>query len=810
MRHLRSGQARFTNPASRVAGVLSVAACALVLSAGIARAQNAIVTENALPGNPASEWDVSGAGDPSIQGFATDISVNRGRAISFKVDTDATAYRLDIYRHGLLRRRRRAPGGDAFSRRPPLPQIQPACLSTMPRPGSIDCGNWAVSASWDVPADAPSRASTSRSSCAMTGTPGASHIVFVVRDDAAGSDLLFQTSDTTWQAYNAVRRQQPLRRRPGTDPARAYKVSYNRPFTTARLPSRRRTGLFNAEYPMVRWLERNGYDVSYFDRRRHRSRAAPSCSTHKVFLSVGHDEYWSGGQRANVEAARDAGVNLGVLQRQRGLLEDALGDRASTARRPPTARSSATRRRTPTPRSTRCRTSGPGRGAIRASARPPTATAARERADRARSSWSIGLRRCASKCPRPTASMRFWRNTSVATLAAGADRDARRRARSATSGTRTSTTASRPPGLMRLSTHHVRRRAAPPGLRLDVRPGTATHHLTLYRRPSGALVFGAGTVQWSWGLDDQHDDRRQRRPTPACSRRRSISSRTWARSPRRCRPGWSLAPRRPTRPRRRRRSPRRWTTRSSERHDGDDQRNGGGRRRRRGRRRRGLGRRRHHLASGRRAHDVELSVGAGTARPDGAPRTCGRRQRQHRRCVDRGPGGRRPANVSLHRTARWLDAHDAVVGRSEPRRGGSEVPLRLPRARECDSLLQGRRERRPAYRPPVDRHRNPDRVGDLHGRDRHGMADGHVRPSDPDRRRHDLRRVLSRAVRTLCWDARCLRHRRRGQRPAALPGRPRGRPERRLPVRPGRPLPDGDVPVGLLLGRRGVRGRRGR
>ena len=29
-----------------------------------------------------------------------------------------------------------------------------------------------------------------------------------------------------------------------------------------------------------------------------------------MFLSVGHDEYWSGAQRANVEAARDAGVNL--------------------------------------------------------------------------------------------------------------------------------------------------------------------------------------------------------------------------------------------------------------------------------------------------------------------------------------------------------------------------------------------------------------------------------------------------------------------------------------------------------------------
>ena len=35
--------------------------------------------------------------------------------------------------------------------------------------------------------------------------------------------------------------------------------------------------------------------------------------------------------------------------------------------------------------------------------------------------------------------------------------------------------------------------------------GTATHSLTLYRdQTSGALIFSAGTVMWSWGLDDQH------------------------------------------------------------------------------------------------------------------------------------------------------------------------------------------------------------------------------------------------------------------------------------------------------------------
>ena len=84
-------------------------------------------------------------------------------------------------------------------------------------------------------------------------------------------------------------------------------MSYNRPFTTrGNAPE---DWVFNAEYPMVRFLESNGYDVSYIagvdtDRR------GAELLEHEVFLSVGHDEYWSGAQRANVEAARAAGVHL--------------------------------------------------------------------------------------------------------------------------------------------------------------------------------------------------------------------------------------------------------------------------------------------------------------------------------------------------------------------------------------------------------------------------------------------------------------------------------------------------------------------
>ena len=70
---------------------------------------NPIVAENCLTGTPQSTWDVSGAGDPSIQGFATDISVNVGDTVSFKIDTDADRLSHRHLSAGLLRRRRRSP-----------------------------------------------------------------------------------------------------------------------------------------------------------------------------------------------------------------------------------------------------------------------------------------------------------------------------------------------------------------------------------------------------------------------------------------------------------------------------------------------------------------------------------------------------------------------------------------------------------------------------------------------------------------------------------------------------------------------------
>ena len=100
---------------------------------------------------------------------------------------------------------------------------------------------------------------------------------------------------------------------------------------------------------MIRWLERNGYDVSYFAgvdtaasrQRAPRARSVPLGRPRRVLVRGAARERRSGA---------GAGVNLRSSAATRSSGRPA-GNRASTVRARRTARSSRTRRRTPTRRS---------------------------------------------------------------------------------------------------------------------------------------------------------------------------------------------------------------------------------------------------------------------------------------------------------------------------------------------------------------------------------------------------------------------------------------------------------------------------
>jgi hypothetical protein len=465
---------------------------------------NPVACENQLPGD--ADWDLSGrgAGDPSIQGFAADMSVNVGQRVNFKIDTPSTDYKIDIYRLGYysgLGARKVA----TITPSATLPQDQPSCVSDQTT-GLVDCGTWQVSAFWDVPIGAVSGVYLAKPT-RRDAVDASSHIVFLVRNDAHQADVVFQTSDTTWQAYNtyggsslycgdALSNSAAAYACPG----RAAKVSYNRPFLT-RAGGDARSFLFSGEYPAIRWLEANGFNVKYWsgidtDRR---GTDLIGSKKPKIFLSVGHDEYWSGAQRTHVENARNAGVNLAFLSGNEVYWK---------TRWEPSIDGNGTPYRTlvsykETLNNAKIDPSSEWTGTWRDTRFSPPSDGGRPENALIGAIWTVNCCTADFKVPASMAPLRFWRNTRVADLTTGAATLA-----PGTLGYEWGEALEngfQPAGLVRLSSTTVPNQEKLIDFGAQVGLGTATHSLVLYRHNSGALVFGASTVQWSWGLDGEHD-----------------------------------------------------------------------------------------------------------------------------------------------------------------------------------------------------------------------------------------------------------------------------------------------------------------
>ncbi|CAN7740190.1 DUF4082 domain-containing protein [Rhizobium leguminosarum] len=473
--------------------------------AAAATASNAIVLENQKQGNPESEWGIDGAGSTNIEGFATDISVDNGKTVSFKINTNSTNYRIDIYRLGYY--------GGMGARK--VATMQHSGLQTQPNPlrnattGTVDAGNWAVSASWTVPDDAVSGVYIAKL-VRQDGTSGENQIPFIVRDDASQSDIVFQTADETWQAYNGWGGANLYG---GNGPAtgqgagRAYAVSYNRPIATrggVGTYAGPQDYLFGAEYAGIYWLEQNGYDVSYMsgvDADRYGSLLL----NHKTYIDAGHDEYWSGQQRTNVEAARDAGVNLMFWSGNEVYWRTRWGNAYSADGTP--YRTLITYKETWA--NSGIDPSSEWTGTFRDPRFSPPAIGGGNPENSLTGQLfkvdDVGNNLAAITVGYDDANLRFWRNTSVANLQPGQTATLTKNYLGYEWDEATDNGFD-PAGLVKLSSTTLPVSTYLLDYGNTTGNATATHNLTLYRAPSGALVFGAGTVYWTWGLSNNHDN----------------------------------------------------------------------------------------------------------------------------------------------------------------------------------------------------------------------------------------------------------------------------------------------------------------
>lgn len=451
----------------------------------VVRETRTIAEENALPGS--TDWRIErSALIGEIQGYAGQVSVQRGEALDLYISTmtEGAKYEADIYRMGWYGgagarsvRSIKNIEGENQGRWDPLRGIQD-CKTCTIDPGTLLVeANWKRSLQVKVDRDWVSGVYLARLHEMKTDT--AAYVIFIVRDDFSAAPAMVQLSTNTWQAYNTWGDASTYGafgadRKYVAKTRRAYRVSYDRPYDmTLRNAKNYGAGEFFAwEYNFVRWAESQGYDMAYTT-NVDVSLRGESLKKHRLFISLGHDEYWTKQQRDAVEAARDAGVSIAFFGGNEAYWQGRLEDSSAGVRaRVLTVYKDATL--DPLART------NPKEATV-LFADPPVS-----RPQSLLSGLAYGSNTTPDYQPWRAAATDSWifDGTAIATGESF-------------------------PGIVGYEYNHMAVPSERPvGLTVVGSSGvngflgSDTAVSSLYQAASGATVFAAGTVAWSWGLDD--------------------------------------------------------------------------------------------------------------------------------------------------------------------------------------------------------------------------------------------------------------------------------------------------------------------
>lgn len=254
-----------------------------------------IAAENQKPGSTGWKLTLPSAG---LAAYADAIGVAPGATVN--VHAGATAadtatwelWRLGYY--GGARGRLIDSGGPVA-----IPAQTPATMD--PATGMITAG-WPAAFSVTVPGDAP----TGYYLIKLTTSSAQTYAPLIVREAVAGAPILIDIATDTYQAYNAWGGTSLYdNRRSDWHAAHAYAVSFDRPYEQGYGAGQ----LFYSDRDLITFAEAQGYDVNYVT-DEDLDRDIQLLAHRKLVVVQGHSEYWTGTERAHVEAAVGAGTNL--------------------------------------------------------------------------------------------------------------------------------------------------------------------------------------------------------------------------------------------------------------------------------------------------------------------------------------------------------------------------------------------------------------------------------------------------------------------------------------------------------------------
>ena len=242
-----------------------------------------------------------------IEGYASEVSVLPGQKVHFHVSTSPSArYRIVLYRLGWYR----GAGARIFACIPGCYKDRKGKARRHPRPArgtGLIRARWPVTDTFRFPRSAVSGYFLAKLELTRGRARGkVTYIPLILRAlPSRRSTILVQAAVNTWQASNSWGGKS-LFPETSTKKIPANHVSFDRPYNTLRpVPIPWDVGL-------VRFLEREGYDVSYTT-DVDTDRKPGELRRHRLVISAGQDEYWSKRTRDAFEAARSSGTNLAFL-----------------------------------------------------------------------------------------------------------------------------------------------------------------------------------------------------------------------------------------------------------------------------------------------------------------------------------------------------------------------------------------------------------------------------------------------------------------------------------------------------------------
>jgi hypothetical protein len=280
--------------------------CGLLSPAGLAHSNdppaNPVQRENALRGD--TGW--SGPATSLVEMYASENGVLPGQPIEVHVNTrPAARYRISVYRLGWYG----GAGGRLMTCLPSCGRDKQGQEQQQVWTDAVDGPplqpNWPVTDVVQTGADWPSGYYELRTELTSGPDAGSGTTTFVILRQpttATPSQILVQVPVNTWEAYNHWGGKSLY----DMDGPRAHKVTFDRPW------GKYANSPMWWEIQLVRFLEREGYDLSY--QTDADTDADPgSLLRHRLVMTAGHDEYWTKTIRDAFDAALAAGTNLAFM-----------------------------------------------------------------------------------------------------------------------------------------------------------------------------------------------------------------------------------------------------------------------------------------------------------------------------------------------------------------------------------------------------------------------------------------------------------------------------------------------------------------